>query len=324
MALDVPSWVNLVGWVVTLAVTVFLYRSARVRLRAMSAKLAPLGPQVAGHDEQIGNLTQAVTLLVPPDARPTTAHRTRLPVAPADTSPSASTALAARAPTVPRLRVEIHRSPFPAEVYAVLARGDGRPMVLHVDARDVDMREGTMPVNVLHVCTDVVGIELPPERPRRRMAWVSRAMVLDCPDAPPPGPPAPVEVEGDRGGIIPGDPVPTERPEDIRFEVERRSQAGAQRPTAAGEGEPEEGRTRVYTGRAPRPPAVSPAQPAGAKRDTGRTSSPTLVSPGNEPQSAEPGEDDDGSLIIDAQDENGRPISERDFSPRSGPMSRER
>jgi hypothetical protein len=42
----IPSWVNLVGWVLALLVSVLLYRDARVRLRALGTKLATLAPFV--------------------------------------------------------------------------------------------------------------------------------------------------------------------------------------------------------------------------------------------------------------------------------------
>jgi hypothetical protein len=206
MALDVPSWVNLSGWIMSLFLTILFYRNSRARWRALAkwqeGTVTPALAQVATHNGQIGHLDRAVANLVPPDAQPTP-RRERLPPASTATPPPASTS----APGVPRIHVDIHRSPFPAEVYAVLARSDGQPLILNVDARDVDVREGTMPVNLLHVRAGLVKVELPPERPRRRVAWLSQMAVLDCPDAPMPGPPAPVGAEGDREGIIPGDPI---------------------------------------------------------------------------------------------------------------------
>ncbi len=51
MALDVPSWVNLIGWIVALFVALVLYRDARVRLRALGTKLATLA--LAGHATRV-------------------------------------------------------------------------------------------------------------------------------------------------------------------------------------------------------------------------------------------------------------------------------
>jgi hypothetical protein len=145
---------------------------------------------------------------------------------------------------------------------------------------------------------------------------------------PPPPKPPPLDTEGDRGGIIPGDPIPTESPEDIRarFEAEAdaRSQARGGLPSMATDDEPEDERTRVYSGRARRGLAGAPLErpgsdPSRAAREyvprRASPSSPTLVSPGAVPPS-EPG---DGSVTVEAQHEDGRPLSERE-----GPKSDER
>jgi hypothetical protein len=139
--------------------------------------------------------------------------------------------------------------------------------------------------------------------------------------------PPPLDAEGDRGGIIPGDPIPSESVEDIRarFEAEAdaRSRSRAGLPTMATDDEPEEEPTRVYSGRKRRPTlmgglaGVPMEQP---RSDPSRTaqeykprraspSSPTLVSPGTVPPNDGP---DDGSVTVEAQDQDGRPLSERE------------
>src|SRR5262249_7537811 len=149
----------------------------------------------------------------------------------------------------------------PAEVYAVVAQPNGKALVLTVDARDVDVREGTMPINVLQIRAGLVAAELPPERPRRRMVWLSQAMVLDCPaEGTPPSPVALVEAEGDRGGTAPGDPSPSESVEEIRERGEAEADARSKARTGTGlpsattdDDEPEEERTHVYTRRPGKP-----------------------------------------------------------------------
>jgi hypothetical protein len=101
-------------------------------------------------------------------------------------------------------------------------------------------------------------------------------------------------------------PIPSERDEDIRVEVAPKvgPQARAQLPSVAGEDEPEEEETRVYTGRARR-------------RPTQDDSSPTLPSRGNEPLGEEP---DDGSIVVEARHADGSRLSNR---PDSDPDSDE-
>jgi hypothetical protein len=202
-----------------------------------------------------------------------------------------------------RIPVEIRRSPFPGEVYAVLAQPNGQPIVLRVDARDVDVREGTMPVNVLHV--------------RAGLAKVSQMMVRDCPDAPMPGPPvAHFDAEGDRGGIVPGDPIPSETDEDVRarFEAEAdaRSQARAEQlPKVATDDDPEDERTRVYGGRpkAQRPTLLGGLAGGPMPRPTS-PSSPTLVSPGVEVLGSMDETAEDGSLTVRPERDDGAPVSD--------------
>jgi hypothetical protein len=322
------------GILTTLAVVegfaiVYVIADARGKRKALAAWESATDKRLGKHDEQLVTVGQALAQLVPPDARPTTAHRAALPAAPVDVPSPASTAPTALAPAVPRIRVEIRHSPFPADVYAVLARGDGQPMVLNVDARDVDVREGTMPVNVLQVRAGLVGVELPPERPRRRVVWLSQAMVLDCPDAPPPSPVALFEAEDDRGGIIPGDLIPSESTEDIRarFEAEAdaRSRARVGLPSTTTDDEPEDERTRVYSGKSGRratllgglagapleKPVSDPSRTAREYMPHKATpSSPTLVSPGvvvlGNAETAE-----DGSLTVEPEREDGQALSER-------------
>jgi hypothetical protein len=57
-------------------------RKRKALAKWQEGTVKPALAQVAGHDERIGDLTRAVDLLVPPDARPTTAHRAALPPAP--------------------------------------------------------------------------------------------------------------------------------------------------------------------------------------------------------------------------------------------------
>lgn len=88
MACDVPSWVNLIGWMVALIVAVLLYRDARVKLRDIMATVASLRSQVAAleapgaaraHVER-----RAVSVFPPPPASsgaPSSAPRTK-PAAP--------------------------------------------------------------------------------------------------------------------------------------------------------------------------------------------------------------------------------------------------
>jgi hypothetical protein len=117
-------------------------------------------------------------------------------------------------------------------------------------------------------------------------------------------PGAPVD-QNSAGRIIPGDRIPSERVEVIRFE------AKAQAPSS--EDEPEEEETRVYTGRARRRPALrgglagAPQEPNASPRAQD-DSSPTLPSRGNGPPGAEP---DDGSIVVEARHADGSPLSNR-------------
>jgi hypothetical protein len=331
--------VNTFGWIVTLIVTLLAYRSARVRLLAMGAKLAPLAPQVAGHDEQIGNLTRTVELLVPPDAQPTTAHRAALPAAPV--GEQLARALSARspasaAPTGPRVRADIRPTRFPSDVAVLLSYGD-KAKVLNLDARDVNLREGTVPVTVLDASRpDVVLVELPPERQRGRVVSLPRGLVLDCPEsAPPSATPAAVGVEGDRGGIILGDPIPQERVEVFRapLKAEADARSRPQLPSAQAEEDDDDGatpeeETRVYTGKSRKRPTLLGGL-AGAPQGDARSSdtpqgdarsSDTLVSAGVKL----PEDPDDGSVVVEPQHWDGRPLSDRrDPGPDSDPDSDE-
>jgi hypothetical protein len=130
----------------------------------------------------------------------------------------------------------------------------------------------------------------------------------------------PPEMEGDRGGIIPGDPIPSERVEYIRArfeaEAEARSQARAVLPSAAGEDEPEEEHTRVYEGRGRRRPTLlgglagapqeRPRSEPAREESTSRTSD-TLFSAGV----ALPDEGDDGYVIVEVHRHDGTPLSDR-------------
>jgi hypothetical protein len=64
-----------------------------------------------------------------------------------------------------------------------------------------------MRVNVLAVRPNAVKVELPPERQQGRVVWLPPSLVLDCPEVA-----APAEVDGDRSGIVPGDPIPSAEP----------------------------------------------------------------------------------------------------------------
>jgi hypothetical protein len=75
----------------------------------------------------------------------------------------------------------MHRSRFASDVAALVSYGGPEAKMLRVDARDVDVREGTMAVKVLDVRPNAVQVELPPEHQRGRMVWLPRALVLDCP-----------------------------------------------------------------------------------------------------------------------------------------------
>lgn len=179
-------------------------RGLRKALAAARATVAALQRQTTANDAAIGNLSRAVALLAPPDARPTTADqaRARLPAAPAN----ASRAPVSAAAPGPRMRADIRPSGFASDrIVAILDQG------LTLDARDVDEREGTMRVEVLDATSraEAVLVTFPAERiPRGPRLWVPRALVLDLENAPPPAPPpAPVETDGDRGGINPGDPL---------------------------------------------------------------------------------------------------------------------
>ena len=131
MAIDVPSWVNTIGWIAILFITLALYRDARVRLRDFGAKLAPIGPlqaQVKGQGEQIGNLTRAVALLVPPDARPTAAHGK------APDKPASKPVAGLSRPFQPSPAQEQPPAAPPAGV-AAARRYDGRPRRASTPAR---------------------------------------------------------------------------------------------------------------------------------------------------------------------------------------------
>jgi hypothetical protein len=138
----------------------------------------------------------------------------------------------------------------------------------------------------------------------------------------------PVALEGDREAFQ------GESAEEIRArfeaEAEARSQARAGLPSMATDDEPEDERTRVYSGRQRHPTLLGGLVGAPLERprsDPSRTareyvprkatpSSPTLVSPGAVPSS----EPDDGSVIVEAQHEDGRPLSERGTPSPTEPM----
>ena len=139
----------------------------------------------------------------------------------------------------------------------MLPRGEAGAEVLAVDVRDVDMREGTMPVNVVDVTEDTAWIELPSERPRRRLTSVPRALVLDCPEKGAP-PPAPVDVEGDRGGINPGDPIPVTPRSTVPGDDNRRTSSKPPPPVETLDAEQlpdesEDEKTHVFEGKVPVP-----------------------------------------------------------------------
>jgi hypothetical protein len=87
-------------------------------------------------------------------------------------------------------------------------------------------------------------------------------------------------------------------------------------PSAAAkdEDEPEDEETRVFNGRARRRrrPTLRGGLAGGpqAHKASKGDSSPTLVSPGNEPPSDGPDHDDDGSTMIGFQRDDGSPISD--------------
>jgi hypothetical protein len=123
------------------AVVVYVRGKQKALASWQEGTVKPALAQVAGQNEQIGNLTRAVDLLVPPDARPTTAHRAALPPAPVGEKLAAEDRVVAHVlhRPRPRIRVEIQRTPFASAVDALVSYGDVN--VLHVDARDIDVRE---------------------------------------------------------------------------------------------------------------------------------------------------------------------------------------
>jgi hypothetical protein len=135
----------------------------------------------------------------------------------------------------------------------------------------------------------------------------------------------PPPTDGDRPGINPGDPIPSERIDSIRrrFEEEADARSAAraaspQLPTADTDDEPDSERTRVYSGRQRRPtllgglagvpiekPRSDPTRAAREYKPRATTpSSPTLVST-PEPTA------DDGSLTVHVERQDGSPLSDR-------------
>ena len=62
-------------------VSIVLYLDTRGNRKALDAWRKATDKRLAGHDEQLATLGRAVTLLVPEDARPTTAHKPALTLA---------------------------------------------------------------------------------------------------------------------------------------------------------------------------------------------------------------------------------------------------
>jgi hypothetical protein len=212
------AWLNLGVCALLGVACVGLYLDARGARKALGSVVASLQRQTAAHNAAIGNLSRALALLAPPDARPTAPHG---PVAVGLSRPF---------------------KPSPEQV---------------TEAREAYRAK-----------------ELPP-----------------------------VDMEGDRGGINPGDPIPSESTAEIRArfeqEAEARSQARGAPPSSTDEDEPEDERTRVYSkqrvrgatllgGLAGAPlerPVSSPTRTAEAFRKA-HPSLPTLLSEGAEPPPA--------------------------------------
>ncbi len=126
----------------------------------------------------------------------------------------------------------------------------------------------------------------------------------------------PVDMEGDRGGINPGDPIPSESADAIRARFEAEADARSQAREEPYTGEPDEDRTQVYSGRglrratllgglagAPERPRSSPTRTAEAFRKA-HPSSPTLVSEGIAPPQAKrdtPTPTEPGASTLDAR-----------------------
>jgi hypothetical protein len=166
-----PAWLALVR----------LLRTARSERRTRATWEGAIEARLAGQDRQLGNLARALALLVPSDARPTTAHRARLPLPPpveAVVTPPASR-------PSPRIRADVRPSGFGSDrvaCYGTAERGES----IVVDARDVDEREGTLRVEVVDAASraDEVLVQLPPERvPRGPHVWLPRGLVLDLASA---------------------------------------------------------------------------------------------------------------------------------------------
>jgi hypothetical protein len=166
---QIPAWL----------VVVQVLRSARDERRVRADRDRAIGERLLGQDRQMGDLTRAIGLLVPPEARPTRAHRgpsardaPRLPPPPVEPA-SAPAAVAA-----PRMRVDIRRSSFLSD--RVVCYGTERGESLVVDARDVDEREGTVRVEVVDAAsfTDRVLVHLPPEHVPRGPLGAARGALL--------------------------------------------------------------------------------------------------------------------------------------------------
>jgi hypothetical protein len=130
MALDVPSWVNFIGWVVALIVGLVLYRNARVRLRDIGAKVAELSRDVATLSAAHGGNALPMPLDSGEEAAPQRSGRrmTLPPASPAPPSPVPVTRPSTAPGDARAARTTSSRPPPPVEVVAVVvAHGDAAP-----------------------------------------------------------------------------------------------------------------------------------------------------------------------------------------------------
>ncbi len=91
-----------------------LVRRARNERRTRATWERATDARLAGHDTQLGNVSRALALLAPADARPTVAHRSRLVGEPLLPPRVAEPATPASRPS-PRMRVDIRPSGFASD-----------------------------------------------------------------------------------------------------------------------------------------------------------------------------------------------------------------
>jgi hypothetical protein len=207
MESQIVQWVTLLAWFGISLFCLSLYydskgekkvpRATQAALDDAEKKLAELQRQVTALREQLADALAQLALAGAPSLA--------VPRASLDPAAPASEAPPLPASEGPRVRVDITRMTFPSERAVLLPTGGPLNELLVVDARDVDEREGTMPVVVLDMRPDVVQVGVPIAPRSHHRVWISRALVIDCPPDPPPPPDDPGGTEGDPRGLPPGD-----------------------------------------------------------------------------------------------------------------------